>query len=124
MHLSQQRIEKAKKEILYSIDSDILIVVEGKKDREALEKIGFKNIFVLNETGKSLYEKIEKISSISKTCTILTDFDKKGKKLYLFLKSELQKKGIKVNSSLRTALLKLNISHIEGLDTFIKHNIQ
>ena len=110
----KKELEKAK---------NYLLVVEGKKDKAALLSLGFKHIFILNETGKSLYEKIEQIEAISqknKVC-ILTDFDKKGKKLYLLLKSQLAQK-VKLDNSLRYILLKSKISHIEGLASFMKHN--
>ncbi len=111
----QQELEKAK---------DYLIIVEGKKDKRALEELGFQNIFVINETGKSLYEKIEQIENIAgkKKICILTDFDKKGKKLYLLLKSELSQRGVRLDSSLRGILLKSRISHIEGLASFMKNH--
>lgn len=111
----QKQLDKSKK---------YLIIVEGKKDLLALKELGFENIFVLNETGKSLYEKIEEIevrAGKNKIC-ILTDFDKKGKKLYLLLKSELCKRKVKLDNSFRGMLLKLNISHIEGLARFINKN--
>jgi len=100
-----------------------LIIVEGKKDKEALEILGFKHIFVINETGKSLYEKIEEVEEKvgkRKIC-ILTDFDKKGKKLYLIIKSELRKRKVKMDNSLRDSLLRLNISHIEGLASLMSN---
>ena len=87
---------------------ELFIVVEGKNDLLALKKLGFKNIFVIHETGKSLYEKIEQIEEEAgkrKIC-ILTDFDKKGKKLYLLLKSELAKRKVHLDNSLRGVLLK------------------
>ncbi|MFH1307992.1 MAG: toprim domain-containing protein, partial [archaeon] len=99
-----------------------LIIVEGKRDRQALEEIGFSNIFVINETGKSLYEKIEQIENIAgktKVC-ILTDFDKKGKQLYIILKRELVKEGVKLDNKLRDILAGEKISHIEGLSSYIK----
>lgn len=102
---------------------DLFIVVEGKNDFLALKELGFENIFIINEQGKSLYEKIEEIESQAnrrKIC-ILTDFDKKGKKLYLLLKSELSKRKVRLDNSFRAVLLKLKISHIEGLSTFIKN---
>lgn len=58
---------------------DYLLVVEGSKDKIALENLGFNHIFVLNESGKSLFEKIEQIEQLAgkrKVC-ILTDFDTK-----------------------------------------------
>ena len=109
-----------KKEIEKS--KDHLIIVEGKKDKQALEELGFKNIFIINETGKSIYEKIEEIEEKAgkqKIC-ILTDFDKKGKKLYLLLKSELSQRKVRLDNSLRGFLLKLKISHIEGIGNLAK----
>ncbi len=109
-----REIEKAK-------DNNTLIVVEGKKDKIALEKIGFHNIFVLNETGKSIFVKIEEIAKRKEECVILTDFDKKGKKLYNLIKSEFNLNGVKMNNSLRNALLKAHLSHIEGISTFLNN---
>ncbi len=102
---------------------DYLIIVEGKKDRNALQQLGFQKIFVIHETGKSLPEKIEQIQNLvgrDKVC-ILTDFDKKGKKLYLLLKSKLSELGVRLDNSLRGFLLKQKISHIEGLAHFVKN---
>lgn len=100
-----------------------LIIVEGKKDKEAMNQLGFNKIFVINETGKSLYEKIEQIQELcgkNKVC-ILTDFDKKGKQLYLLLKSKLAETGVRMDNKLRGFLLKQKISHIEGLSHFIEN---
>ncbi len=108
-----RQIEKAK---------DHLIIVEGKKDKFALQKFGFSKIFVIHETGKSLGEKIEQIFKIAgkdKVC-ILTDFDKKGKQLYFLLKSKLLEAGVKLDNTLRGFLLKEKISHIEGLSSYFK----
>ena len=114
-HDFEKNIEKAREQ---------LVIVEGKKDKDALQELGFENIFVINETGKSIYEKIEEIEEIAgkrKIC-ILTDFDKKGKKLYLLLKSELSNRKVVLNNRFRSELLKFNISHIEGLSSFLKKN--
>ncbi|UZE94039.1 MAG: toprim domain-containing protein [Candidatus Pacearchaeota archaeon] len=106
-------------EINKAVDSHILVIVEGKKDKKALEKIGFENIFILH--GRPLYVQIEKISSEVKECIILTDFDKKGKQLYHWLKKELVKNGVRINDRLRRVILGEKVSHIEGLATFIQN---
>jgi len=110
-----KQIEKAK---------DYLIIVEGKKDKASLQQFGFQKIFVIHETGKSIPEKIEQIQEMcnkkDKVC-ILTDFDKKGKKLYLLLKSKLLEIGVKLDNTLRGFLLKQRLGHIEGLSTFAKN---
>jgi len=100
-----------------------LIIVEGKKDLASLKQLGFKHIFVIHETSHSIYEKIEEIEQKAgkrKIC-ILTDFDKRGKKLYLLLKSELSKRKVRLDNTFRGVLLKQNISHIEGLASFMRH---
>ena len=113
-----KQIEKAKKH---------LVIVEGKKDRTALENLGFTNIFVINSSGKSFPEKIEEIQNMlgkNDKASILTDLDKKGKELHDILKSEFSKLGVKTDSSFREFLKYKDISHIEGLDTFIKNKAQ
>jgi len=103
---------------------DYVIIVEGKKDVSSLKYLGFKKVYAIHETGVPLREKLEKIVSNlekkDKIC-ILTDFDRKGKKLYLLIKSELrQMPRVKLDSSLRGILLKVKVSHIEGLSKFIE----
>jgi len=114
--------EKLLKELYKA--QDYLVVVEGKKDKAALEKLGFFNVFVINETGRSLGENIEEIQGLcgkkDRVC-ILTDFDKKGKQLYLLLKSKLNEIGVRMDNSLRGFLLKERISHIEGLSKYLKN---
>lgn len=113
-------------ELLHQIGKakDNLIIVEGKKDKHALQQLGFQRIFVINETGKSLPEKIEQIQALcgkkDKVC-ILTDFDKKGKQMYLLLKSKFSELGIKMDNTLRGFLLKERVSHIEGLTNFMEN---
>ena len=103
---------------------EYVIIVEGKKDVSALKALGFKKVYAIHQTGIPLREKLEEISKKiekkDRVC-ILTDLDRKGKQLYLLIKSELsQMKGIRLDSTLRGILLKSRVSHIEGLDKFIE----
>lgn len=109
-----KEIEKAK-------GDNSLIIVEGRKDKIALEEIGLKNIFVLNEDSKSLLIQVEEIAKRKEECIILTDFDKRGKKMHDLVKSELLQRGIKINNKLRGRLLKAHLSHIEGISTFLSN---
>ena len=45
--------------------------------------------------------------------------DRKGKKLYMLIKSEMQMLGVRLDSSLRGLLIKAGLSHIEGFATFM-----
>ena len=104
----QELIDKA-------ITSNTMIIVEGKKDKTALEKLGISNIIELNK--KPLYQVVEEISADNDECIILTDLDKKGKELYGKLNSDLQERGVKVNNKLREFLFKnTKLRQIEGIN--------
>lgn len=92
-----------------------LVIVEGIKDKSALNNLGIDNIVTLKGP---LYEEIEKISKKTKQVILLVDLDKEGKKLYHTLKIGLESKGIKINDKFRNFLFKTNLRNIEGLITY------
>lgn len=95
-----------------------IIIVEGIKDKRALNHFGLKNIVTLSK--KPIFHIIEELSKKNKTIAILTDFDKKGKQLYGKLNSGLQRLGVKVDNRFREFLQKnTRLSHIEGLVTYL-----
>ena len=87
-----------------------LIIVEGKKDKKALENQGITNIITFSNTP---HFKIEDIQE--KEVIILTDLDAQGKKLFSILRHHLQKRGVKIDDRFRDFLFKEKISHIEGI---------
>ncbi len=100
-------------------DLNILVIVEGKKDRIALNKIGINNIVELNK--KPLFQIVEEIANSNDECIILTDLDKKGKQIYARLNTNLQRHGVKVNNQLREFLFKkTKLRQIEGLTSYLE----
>ena len=100
-------------------NSNTLIIVEGKKDKIALQKLGLTNIMELNK--KPLFQIVEEVSASNEECIILTDLDKKGKEIYGKLNSNLQKHGVKVNNKFREFLFKhTKLRQIEGIDTYLE----
>lgn len=97
-------------------NKDLLVVVEGPKDKHALESLGITNIMSLK---KPLYAVVEEIASKAKEIVLLTDLDEEGRKLYHRLSIDLQKHGIKINNKLREFLFKTKLRHIEGLATYL-----
>ncbi len=94
-------------------NSNKLIIVEGKKDKLALETLGIKNILTLN---KPLFSVIELVAESYKECIILSDLDKEGKKIYSVLKKDLQRHGVKIDTVFREFLFKkTKITNIEGI---------
>lgn len=111
-------IEEFKKHIDKIKSSNILVIVEGKKDRSALEKLGIINIVELSK--KPLFQIVEEIAGSNDECIILTDLDKKGKEIYGKLNSSLQRHGVKVNNKFREFLFKhTRIRQIEGISSYL-----
>lgn len=104
-------------ELLEDIKSkNLLVVVEGIKDRRSLESLGINNILTLK---KPLYAVVEEIASRAKEVVLLTDLDDEGKKLYHVLSRDLQKHGVKIDNRLRSLLFKTEVRHLEGLQGFL-----
>jgi 5S rRNA maturation endonuclease (ribonuclease M5) len=103
-------------------DSKKLVIVEGEKDKEALQKLGIKNVVAISR--KPLFEFIEEISNKYTEVIILTDLDSEGRKLYSKLKHNLQKNGVKIDNQFREILFrKTHISQIEGIFTYFRKSI-
>ncbi|MEK6907472.1 MAG: toprim domain-containing protein [Nanoarchaeota archaeon] len=100
-------------------DNNSLILVEGKRDIKALNKLGIINV---SSIDRPIYSLIENITRKNKRVIILTDFDRTGRKLYFSIKHELQRNGIKINDKYRKYLSRCKITHIEGLFTYYKNN--
>ena len=97
-------------------ESGKLILVEGKKDRAALQKLGIDKYSIIELSKKPIYSVIEETAEKSENCIILTDLDRKGKELFGKLNEGLQSHGVKVDNSFREFLFKhTNIRQIEGL---------
>ena len=94
-----------------------LIIVEGKKDKAALQSLGIKGeFFLLSSQKNSLYESAEKIASKYKKVLLFLDLDKEGRKLAKTIKSYLNQLGVKVDTSLAKNLLRLEKTQfVEGL---------
>ncbi len=91
-----------------------LVVVEGAKDKKALERLGVKKVFCLDK--KPLYMVVDDVSAISSEVVILTDLDEEGRRLYGKLKSQLQFLGVEIDNYFREFLFKnTKIRQVEGL---------
>lgn len=110
--------------VLYELNrlkqQEIAFIVEGKKDKKALQKFGIKNIHILNK--KPIFAVVEDILEKEKECVILTDLDKEGRRLYAKLRKELNRFGIKTHDKIRTLLFKkTKLRQVEGLASYTEH---
>lgn len=77
------------------------LIVEGRKDAEALKALGLIDIVPLN--GQPLDKFVERLSG--RETVILTDYDAEGKRLAGKLLKLLQRRRIKANPRLRRMLM-------------------
>jgi 5S rRNA maturation endonuclease (ribonuclease M5) len=105
-------------ERLLGLIRDSTIVVEGKRDKEALNGIGITNVIEMSSISiESFIEKLDK----NKEYIILTDYDKEGEKKNKEICKFLQKFKIKLNLSFRRLFKSsFGITKIEELIKFSK----
>ncbi|MBI2550708.1 toprim domain-containing protein [Candidatus Woesearchaeota archaeon] len=100
-------------------ESKAAIIVEGSKDKAALEKAGIgSRIFVLS--SRPLFAVAEEVAANYSKAAILTDLDAEGRKLYGKLNTLLQQLGVKVDDNVRNFLFKsTKLRQIEGIANII-----
>ncbi len=101
------------------------IIVEGRKDIEALNKLEIKGTIIAAKTeGKNLLDVLNEVEEHGKNEVILLmDFDRRGREMMKYLMQCLEEMKTKPNTIFWkefSSLLKGDIKDIEGLSTFIK----
>lgn len=101
------------------------VIVEGKNDVHALQKLDVKGDFILAKTaGKSFLDTLSEVEKKEKREVILLmDFDKRGKEWTKRLTQHLEKMKIKPNSLFWRELLSLvgrEVKDVEGLATYME----
>lgn len=105
------------------IKSDLPVIVEGKRDKEALLEIGVKENRILLVSHKTIFEIVDLlITNKAKEIINLLDGDINGKKK----SSELYQnsKGIKINREIRRIIFKhVKSKRIEDLLNYLERNL-
>ncbi|MBD3309722.1 toprim domain-containing protein [Candidatus Woesearchaeota archaeon] len=114
--------EHLKRRMLYELDmlkkSGKTVIVEGKKDKQALEKFGLSDIITLKKPLFAVVEDI--VSSGKKEVVILTDLDREGKKLFSTLKKGFASFGVKIDTHFRDLLFRdTRLRQIEGIASYL-----
>ncbi len=89
------------------------VIVEGKRDKNLLLKLGLKNVLTLREA--------KKLELGGKRIAILTDFDEKGEEIGAKLKEELIKRNAKIDEHCRRlARILLKSSSVNQIEAMKK----
>lgn len=107
---------------LYEVNKRIPVIVEGRRDINALRKIGLVGDIITLHSGKGVYEFCEDISENYSNAVLLMDWDDKGEKLFRALAEGLA--GLwEEFASLREiikVLCQKDIKDIEGIPGLIE----
>jgi len=130
--LQKRLIEKEEKiaETIASLREEsargTLILVEGKKDVEALRNLGVEGPVLMVKTGGKSF--LDVISELEKTevseVVLLLDFDRRGRQGTNRLRHSLESSGIKVNLEFWRALagsVGKDLQCVEGLTGYLEN---
>lgn len=98
-----------------------VIVVEGKRDAEALSKVGFTGSPVVFHRFRGIFDFLDSHDSTGNKIILLLDMDRTGKYLTSRLASQLQFRRHNVSLSYKRTLAKITngkVRHVEDLVTY------
>ncbi len=104
----------------------IPIVVEGKRDVEALRTMGISGRIIPAKTGRKTFMEVLRELEECETheVILLLDFDRKGREWTRRLERHLEGSGIKPNLYFWNGLLELvwtDVKDVEGLPAYLKN---
>ena len=109
-------IEKTLKRIVSSSRDGIPIIVEGRRDKEALRRLKIPGIVIcLKSSGNGFYDFTANFAD-KREVIVLTDFDKEGTRFAAKLIDELTHMKVKVNVAIWKKLKSLCRSEIRAIE--------
>ncbi|KXS44843.1 toprim domain-containing protein [Methanolobus zinderi] len=123
LHVYEKRLENIEEIIdeLLHLPEDTVIIVEGKRDVRALNRLGIKGHFEMATHG-STSNLCEDIAKTGKNVIILTDWDRRGNMLMSDLTKHFHSLGVNPDVRIRERLIAIvqkEIKDVEGLPTYV-----
>ncbi|MEM2440366.1 MAG: toprim domain-containing protein [Candidatus Bathyarchaeia archaeon] len=120
-----EQIQQILEQLAEESSSGKPILVEGKKDAEALKTLGITGKIMFAKKGlKTRLDVVSEIEKSSPTEIILMlDFDREGRELTEHFKTHMEKVGVKANIHYWLKLSSLTgreVKDVEGLATYLK----
>ncbi len=120
--MSFRRLSRIVEELSSCVEQGMPILIEGKKDEEALNELGITgNIIKVSGSGLKLFEIAEIAANTSSKVIILTDFDKKGDILAKKLSEDIQSLGSHPDLNIRKNIIKITRRYIKDIESLPKH---
>lgn len=103
------------------------IVVEGRRDVEALRALGCTgDVHVLN-AGTTLHERAEALAAGTSWVILLTDWDRKGEDLFVAMREKLAANGVRADGAFRDRLrlwMRPPVKEVEDLAAYVARNLE
>jgi len=120
----QEKIQKIIDKLIEASEKGKAIIVEGKKDNQALKELGVNGVILtVKSGGKSFLEATQEIEKIgAKEVVLLLDFDRRGREGTKRLQQDLERAQIKVNLRFwreLKGLISRDIQCIESLPSYL-----
>ncbi len=103
---------------LRELSLEMPVIVEGKKDREALRRLGVQGTLVSVHGGTTVFRLCEALAEEHDHVIILTDWDRRGGQLSRLLREGLAANDVRANTDIRARLARLckkEVKDVEGL---------
>lgn len=104
-------------------NAGVPIVVEGRRDREALGKLGMIGpVLCLKASGGSRFHFLDRLDGF-RDIILLTDFDREGVELRLWLYQELTRRGVRADDlawQRIRSLARTEVKSVEELPSFVR----
>lgn len=105
-------------------DRGLPIIVEGRRDEEALRRLGVRGRFILSKNyGRALVDVVEDVRGMGREAIILMDFDRRGREYAKSIAENLEAVGITPNLYYWRELSALAgrwVKDVEGLPSYIE----
>ncbi len=120
--MSFRRLSCIIEELKICVEQGMPILIEGKKDEEALRELGINGNFIkVSGSGLKLFEIAEMAAQSSSKVIILTDFDKKGNELAKRLSSDIQSLGSHPDLTIRRKIMGITRKYIKDIESLPRH---
>jgi len=117
-----QRLSEELEEIRYYSEQGVPILIEGRKDEEALQELGIQGEFIkVSGSSSNLSEIADSVAKSSSMVIILTDFDRKGNQLAKRLQMEIESLGCYPNLQIRKRIMGMTRKYIKDIQSLPKY---
>lgn len=124
-YVDLERAERIREvlEALNEVNKKAPVIVEGKRDSEALRRLGLAGQIITLHRGNNLYEFCEEIVEKFERVVLLLDWDERGESLYRFLGSHLAGHWEEFSGfrEILKILCQKDIKDIEGIPRLLKN---